>query len=108
MILTFIDISASFRLGDGSINDGYLQPDVSHLTRDRVNKLAQKLEFRTKTPGEGVTFDHNQALLDPNGYRATINAPEFSNHAVTTVTKPVTSQKTAGTEERWNATAANG
>ncbi len=100
-------------MGDGSINDGCLQPDGSHLTRAGVNKLAQKLEFRTKTPGEGVTFDHKHTrtghvLLDPDGCHATIKTLELSNHAVTTVTKPVISQKTAGTEERWNATAANG
>ncbi len=65
--VTFIDISPSFRLGDGSINDGYLQPDGSHLTRAGVNKLAQKLEFRTKTPGEGVTFDHKHSRTGQPG-----------------------------------------
>ena len=60
--VTFIDISASFLLGDASINDGYLQ-----LTRGEVNKLAQKLEFRTKNPGEGVALDHKHSRTGQTG-----------------------------------------
>ncbi len=61
--VAFIDSTPTFRLGDGSINDGYLLPDGVHLTGNGVNKLAQKLELPVANSMEGVVrtkTDHRQ------------------------------------------------
>ncbi len=54
---TFVDNMPSFRLGDGSLNDGYFTTDGVHLTRAGVNKLARNLKLPMKSNAEGVCRD---------------------------------------------------
>ena len=38
--VSFVDNTPAFKLGDGTINDGYFMPDGVHITRPATNKLA--------------------------------------------------------------------
>ena len=49
-----MDNTPSFKLGDGSVNDGYLFADGVHITRSAMNKLAMNLKLQVKDRGEGV------------------------------------------------------
>ena len=50
----FVDVTSSFRLADGSINDGYILPDGVHITRSAMNKMAAKLDLQIKDKKQGV------------------------------------------------------
>lgn len=63
---TFKDNSQSFYLGDGTVNDGYLQNDGVHITRAAVNKLAQNIALRIKDKAEGACRDRDN---DVNGHK---------------------------------------
>ena len=52
--VTFSDSTPSFRLSDGSINDGYFMSDGVHITRAAVNRLAVKLNLKIKDNKQGV------------------------------------------------------
>ena len=55
--VSFADSTPSFTLGDGSVNDGYLQRDGVHLTHAAMNRLARNLSMRTKNAASGVCSD---------------------------------------------------
>ena len=46
--VTFSESTPSFRLSDGSINDGYLMSDGVLITRAAMNKMAVKLNLKIK------------------------------------------------------------
>lgn len=52
--VSFVDTSRVFKLQDGSVNDGYLQPDGVHLTRVATNKLAKTVGLDIKDQADGV------------------------------------------------------
>jgi hypothetical protein len=52
--VTFIDNTPSFKLGDGTVNDGYLLADGVHITRPAMNKLAKNLKMKVRNQVEGV------------------------------------------------------
>ena len=58
--VTYVDNSPSFKLGDGTINDGYFTADGVHITRAGVNKLAKNLNLRTRNPAEEACRDRNR------------------------------------------------
>ncbi len=51
---TFVDDMPSFRLGDGSLKDGYFTTHCIHLKRAGVNTLARNLKLPVKNNAEGV------------------------------------------------------
>ena len=53
----FVDNMLSFRLGDGSLNDGYFTTDGVHLTRAGVNKLARNMKVPVKSNAAGACRD---------------------------------------------------
>jgi hypothetical protein len=55
--VTYMDNTLSFKLGDGSINDGYYLADGVHITRAAVNKLASNLKLGIIDKAEGVCKD---------------------------------------------------
>ena len=55
--VSFIISTPSFKLADGSLNDGYYITDGVHLTRPATNKLACCLQLRIKDQAEGACRD---------------------------------------------------
>ena len=56
-VATFADNTPSFTLRDGSVNDGYLQPDGVHVTRTAMEKVAKNLGIQVKDTVRGVCGD---------------------------------------------------
>ena len=54
----YVDNDMSFKLPDGSINDGYLIPGDVHLNMQGTNKLAKNLGVRTKSGVTDITFQN--------------------------------------------------
>lgn len=52
--VTFTDNTPSFKLCDGSINDGYLLQDGVHVTRGAKNKIARNLKLCVLDDNRGV------------------------------------------------------
>ena len=50
----FVDNTPLFTLSDGSVNDGYLQPDGVHITRKAIDKIARNLCLQVKDTTRGV------------------------------------------------------
>ena len=50
----FVDKTPLFTLSDGSVNDGYLQPDGVHITRNAIDKIARNLCLQVKDTARGV------------------------------------------------------
>ena len=50
----FVDNTPLFTLSDGSVNDGYLQPDGVHITRQAIDKIARNLCLQVKDTARGV------------------------------------------------------
>ena len=53
----YADSTPCFRLGDGSINDGYLMEDGVHITKQATNKLIQCLQLSVRNSDVGVCKD---------------------------------------------------
>ena len=51
----FINQSASFQLGDGSVNDGYFTNDGVHLNRQGTNRIAKNLKLKVKDDIEDIS-----------------------------------------------------
>ena len=58
--VSFVDNNPSFKLGDGSINDGYYLADGEHITRAATNKLSKNLNLNVRDQAEGVCKDNRQ------------------------------------------------
>ncbi len=58
--VTFLGSTSSFRLEDGSTNDGYLLADGVHLTAKAVNKLGRKLQLPSKNDNDGIATDRRK------------------------------------------------
>ena len=65
----FINQSASFQLGDGSVNDGYFINDGVHLNRQGTNRIAKNLKLKVK--------DDIKDISKP--YKARPTSPRSSN-----------------------------
>ena len=52
--VTFVDTQPSFRLQDGSINDGYFLSDGVHLTRAATNKLAACMDLQINSGSDSA------------------------------------------------------
>ena len=50
----FVDNTPLFTLSDGSVNDGYLQPDGVHITKKAIDKIARNLCLQVKDTARGV------------------------------------------------------
>ena len=76
--VSYMDNTPSFKLADGSLNDGYYLADGIHITRAATNKLARNLKLRIKDNVEGACRNANLAAKHiarqqqyPSGERAT-------------------------------------
>ena len=69
--IKFVDVTPTFHLADGSINDGYIMQDGVHITRNAMNKMAVKLDLQIKNPKEGVC-NSNQAKFPSPKKRANV------------------------------------
>lgn len=51
--VNFLDLDPIFKLGDGSINDGYYENDGIHITTKALNKLCTHMDLKIKSREEG-------------------------------------------------------
>ena len=56
----FADSTASFRLGDGTVNDGYLTHDGVHITKAATNKMVKCLDLEVKDLKIGACKDNSR------------------------------------------------
>ena len=52
--VTFIDNTPLFTLSDGSVNDGYIQRDVVHITTTAINRVAKNLALEIICAEDGA------------------------------------------------------
>ncbi len=60
------DNSPSFKLADGSVNDGYYLPNGVHFTKAGVNKVAKTAALRVKVPVDGVFRASSKEAAKPS------------------------------------------
>ena len=58
MGVTYADSTPCFKLGDGSISDGYLTRDGVHITQTATNKLAKVMKLKIKNISQGVCTEN--------------------------------------------------
>ena len=67
---TYVDNDQTFKLADGQINDGYLQNDGLHLSKNGTNSLFRNLKLTVKTEHSTVvTRSQRQNQYWPNANR---------------------------------------
>jgi hypothetical protein len=66
MGVNYADSTPCFRLGDGTINDGYFTEDGVHITHAATNKLAVNMKLKVKDKSKGVCKDYNKQKQHEN------------------------------------------
>ena len=65
--VSYVDNTTSFKLADGSANDGYYLADGIHITRAGTNKLAKNLNLRLMDQAEGACRNSTQSPSNSTG-----------------------------------------
>ena len=78
--VSYVDNTTSFKLADGSANDGYYLADGIHITRAGTNKLAKNLNLRLMDQAEGACRNSTQSPSNSTGNRDISKRPTQHSH----------------------------
>ena len=75
----YVDNGPRFHLEDGSINDGYLLPDGTHLTKAATNKLVANLKLQLRHGETSAHADHRRRQHTVDDLKVAASGPHVSS-----------------------------